>query len=283
MTIALAALLLAVAALLAFSCRYAWWRRAVDYRQPRILMYHMIRSPLRGGRFNKLRVAPAAFERQLQYLCANGWRFAFLSELGEMREERGGEREGGREEKTVVLTFDDGFRDNYAAAHPLLAKYGAKATLFLVVDRFGRDWSTAKKAHHDSGELMREDKLRDPEVAAMLDSGVWELGAHTLTHALLPSLDEAERQREIGAAKTLLEERYGTAVASFAYPCGIYGQDDVAAAAAAGYRFAVTTDAGISADPRAEALALRRIKVSGKEGPFAFALRLRTGRRGIRE
>ena len=84
-----------------------------------------------------------------------------------------------------MLTFDDGFRDNYLAAHPLLVKYGAKATLFLVVDRFDRDWSTAKKAHHDSGELLREEKLRDAELRKMLDSGLWELGAHTLTHALL--------------------------------------------------------------------------------------------------
>lgn len=270
---ALAAALLAGAALLALSCRYAWWRRAVDLSRPRILMYHMIRPPLRGGRFNKLRVAPKAFERQLDFLVAKGWRFAFLSELAEIQDE----------EKVVVLTFDDGFRDNYLAAHPLLAKYGAKATLFLVVDRFGRDWSTTKKAHHDSGELMREDKLTDAEIAAMLDSGVWELGAHTVTHALLPNLDDAERQREVEGAKTLIEERFGTSVASFAYPFGIYGAEDVATAAEAGYRFAVTTDAGISADPQAEPLALKRIKVSGKDGPFAFRLRLRTGRRGLTE
>ncbi len=275
MAIVLGVALLAGAAFLAFSCRYAWWRRTIDFSRPRILMYHMIRSQLPGGRFNKLRVAPKAFERQLQHLRADGWRFAFLSELGEFQDEG--------QEKVVVLTFDDGFRDNYLSAHPLLEKYGAKATLFLVVDRFDRDWSTTKKAHHDSGELMREDKLTDAQIAAMLDSGVWELGAHTLTHALLPSLDDAERQREVGGAKTMIEERFGTSVASFAYPFGIYGTEDVAAASEAGYRFAVTTDAGISADPQAESLALKRIKVSGKDGPFAFRLRLRTGRRGLAE
>ena len=262
-------------ALLAFylSIRYAWWRPAVADRHPRILMYHMIRERLPGGRFNKLRVPPTAFERQLRYLVEHGWRFAFLSELGEREFPA----------KTVVLTFDDGYRDNYLAAHPLLLKYGAKATLFLVVDRFDRDWSTTKKAHHASGELMREEKLDDAELRAMLDSGVWEIGAHTETHALLPSLSEADRRHEVDGAKHSIETRFDTDVVSFAYPFGIYGEVDVAAVARSGYRFAVTTDAGISTDIDAEALRLKRVKISGREGRLGFVARLRTGKRGLFE
>ena len=254
-----------------FSLRYAWWRAAVDYRRPRILMYHMIRGPLRGGRFNKLRVAPTEFERQLKWLVDNGWRFAFLSELHEVA----------GQSKTVVLTFDDGYRDNFTSAHPLLLKYGAKATLFLVVDRFDRDWSTTKKAHHDSGELMREPKLTDAEVSEMLQSGAWELGAHTLTHALLPDLTHAEKRHEIAGGKAELEATFGTNVASFAYPFGIFDNDDEALAGALGYDFAVTTDTGISPDIHAEALRLKRVKVSGKEGALGFSIRLRTGKRGL--
>ena len=261
----------AVAAAVSF--RYAWWRPAVDDRHPRILMYHMIRPRLPGGRFNKLRVAPERFEQQLRYLTENGWRFAFLSELADLA----------GTPKTVVLTFDDGYRDNYLAAHPLLAKYGAKATLFLVVDRFDRDWSTTKKAHHDSGELMREEKLGDAELRTMIDSGLWELGAHTLTHALLADLPDSERHREIVDAKADIEARFGTEVATFAYPFGIHTDDDVATVGQAGYRFAVTTDAGISTDVEAESLRLKRIKISGKEGRLGFFTRLRTGRRGLVE
>ena len=262
---------LAVVLAVLFSLRYAWWRVAVDYRRPRILMYHMIRGPLRGGRFNKLRVPAAEFERQLKWLVDNGWRFAFLSELGEVA----------GQSKTVVLTFDDGYRDNYTSAHPLLLKYGAKATLFLVMDRFDRDWSTTKKAHHDSGELMREPKLTDAEVREMLQSGAWELGAHTLTHALLPDLTDAEKREEIAGSKAELETTFGTTVASFAYPFGIFGNDDEVLTGAVGYEFAVTTDAGISADIRADALRLKRVKVSGKEGGLGFSIRLRTGKRGL--
>ena len=257
----------------AFSFRYAWWRPSVDERHPRILMYHMIRPRLPGGRFNKLRVAPERFEQQLRYLTEDGWRFAFLSELEDLR----------GTQKTVVLTFDDGYRDNYTAAHPLLAKYGAKATLFLVVDRFDRDWSTTKKPHHDSGELMHEEKLSDAELRTMLDSGHWEIGAHTLTHALLTDLSDAERRHEIADAKADIETCFDTEVDAFAYPFGIYTDDDVATVDQAGYRFAVTTDAGISTDIEAEALRLKRVKISGKEGRLGFYTRLRTGRRGLVE
>lgn len=268
MTYAALGVLAFVAAYL--SLRYAWWRPTVDYGHPRILMYHMVRQGRRGARFNKLRVAPETFERQLRYLVEHGWRFAFLSELAERPVAP----------KTVALTFDDGYRDNYLTAHPLLVKYGAKATLFLVVDRFDRDWSTTKKAHHDSGELMREEKLSDADVRAMLASGAWELGAHTLTHALLRDLDDAERQREVVDARAAIETRFDTEVTSFAYPFGIYDADDVATVARAGYRFAVTTDPGISTRIADEALTLKRIKVSGREGLFGFTLRLRSGRRG---
>ena len=99
--------------------------------------------------------------------------------------------------KTVVLTFDDGYRDNLLQAHPVLARYDAKATLYLVVDRFDRDWSAAKKAHHNTGELMREEKLSDAEIKDLLDSGLWELGAHTLTHANLLNTPEVDKRREI--------------------------------------------------------------------------------------
>ena len=258
-----------VAAVL-FSIRYAWWRPTVPERHPRILMYHMIRKPIAGARFNKLRVPPLEFERQLRWLVAHGWRFAFVSELATL----------GDASKTVVLTFDDGYRDNYLAAHPLLEKYGAKATLYLVVDRMGRDWSTARKAHHDSGEIGAEEKLADDEVRAMLASGRWELGAHTFTHPVLPNLAPDERTREITDAKNTIEEQFGVPVRSFAYPFGIYDGTDSTTVAAAGYQFAVTTQQGISTNLDADALTLRRIGVRGKEGVLGFSLRLRTGLRG---
>ncbi|MFC6670338.1 polysaccharide deacetylase family protein [Marinobacterium aestuariivivens] len=264
--------LVAAAALagLVFSHRYAWWRPAVDPKRPRILMYHMVSEHRPGAKFNKLRVRPSRFEQQIRWLQRNGWHFALMSELA--RPEK-------LPAKTVVLTFDDGFEDNYRNAHPVLKKYGARATLYLVVDRFDRDWSTAKKAHHDSGELMHEPKLSDDQVRQMLASGCWELGGHTLTHANLARLDAAGKEAEIRGGREQLEQRFGVPVPSFAYPFGIYDEQDVQLAEQAGFDNAVTTVEGIDDDIRKRRFELRRVKISGKDNRLAFRLRMRSGRR----
>ncbi|MCP8686265.1 polysaccharide deacetylase family protein [Marinobacterium sedimentorum] len=253
-----------------FSHRYAWWRPAVDNSHPRILMYHMVSEHRPRARFNKLRVPPAMFEYQVRWLKQNGWHFALMSELADP---------AALPAKTVLLTFDDGFEDNYRNAHPILQKYGACATLYLVVDRFDRDWSTSKKAHHDSGELMHEPKLSDDQVRAMLASGCWELGGHTRTHANLARLDAIGKKAEIADGREQLEQRFDAPVRSFAYPFGIYDAQDVRLTEAAGFDNAVTTVEGIDADICARRFELSRVKVSGKDSRLAFRLRMRTGRR----
>jgi peptidoglycan/xylan/chitin deacetylase (PgdA/CDA1 family) len=257
-----------------FSQRYAWWRPAIDWRRPRVLMYHMVSEPVAGAKFRGLRVSPVAFERQLQWLHERGFRFLTMSELMAA---------DAVPEKSVAITFDDGYEDNFRHALPLLQKYGAKATLYLVADRHDRDWSTYKKAHHASGELMRERKLDDAQVRALLDSGLFELGSHTLTHANLPTLDAAQREQEIAGAKLALEKTFAVPVTSFAYPFGLFGETDVAAARAAGYSNAVTTIDGIDPHPYAEPLRIRRVKISGKDNRLAFAMRMRGGKRGWRK
>ena len=78
-----------------------------------------------------------------------------------------------------------------------------------------------------------------------------------------------------------MQAQTGQAVTSFAYPFGIYGEEDVALAREAGYTTAVTTLDGIDArTPRPDPLQLKRIKVSGKDNLLAFAMRMRGGKRG---
>ena len=235
-------------------------------------MYHMVQEPRAGAKFNKLRVSPTAFDAQLRWLSERGWHFAKMSDLRNPK---------ALPDKTVVLTFDDGYSDNLENADPIMARYGACATLYLVEDRFDRDWSTSKKAHHDSGELMRESKLSDDQIRQMLQSGRWELGGHTRTHANLSVLDDAARRTEIAEALQSLGDNFGVELDSFAYPFGIYSALDVAMAGEAGFDTAVTTEEGIATDLNAQALELPRVKVSGKDNMFAFGLRMRTGRRGV--
>lgn len=253
-----------------FSYKYAWWKPAIDWKKPRVLMYHMVREHIDGAKFNKLRVKPDAFEEQISWLKSEGFHFVTMQELQE--------NWGKHPEKTVAITFDDGYLDNLENAFPILEKYQAKATIYVVVDRHDRDWSTYKKAHHNSGELAREPKLNDDQVRQLANSGLVEIGSHTLTHANLSKLDDDQCLNELVQSKLQLESMTGKPVSSFAYPFGIYFQRDVDLAKQAGYTNAVTTVEGIdSLTP--DFMQLQRIKISGKDTLFAVKLRLKLGKR----
>jgi peptidoglycan/xylan/chitin deacetylase (PgdA/CDA1 family) len=257
-----------------FSLRYAWWRPALDYRYPRILMYHMIATPRPGARFNGLRVSPQRFERQLRWLSAQGWRSFTMSELLA--------RAGTLPEKAFAITLDDGYADNLLQALPLLKKYRCKATLYLVVDRFDRDWSTQRKKYHDEGELKGEAKLSDQQVRELLESGCVELGSHSMTHANFLCIESAAVRWELEESRRELEKRFAVSVSSFAYPFGLYRPEQVELVKQAGYSSAVTTREGIENADSWQPLELRRIKISGKDSWLAFLLRMRGGRRGWR-
>ncbi|MFH4146751.1 polysaccharide deacetylase family protein, partial [Acinetobacter baumannii] len=81
---------------------------------------------------------------------------------------------------------------NLRNAYPILEKYQAKATIYVVVDHHDRDWSTYKKAHHNSGELARGPKPSDGQVRFLAKSGLVEIGSHTMTHANLDKLTDEE-------------------------------------------------------------------------------------------
>ncbi len=245
------------------------FRNTVDYRYPRILMYHMISPHRPGAQFNKLRVPPEQFERQLAWLHDQGWTFFTLQELMTLAPNF--------PEKAVALTFDDGFADNYSRALPIMKKYGAKGTLYLVIDRHNNDWSTKKKAHHDSGELMHEPKLTDDQVHAMLASGLFELGGHTWSHANLATLDASQKSHEIETARQELESRFDTQVTSFAYPFGIYTDEDPQRVRQAGYSNAVTTVEGIETRFIENCFELKRIKIGGKDSLARVIHKLRFG------
>lgn len=257
-----------------FSERYAWWGKTLDLKRARILMYHMVKEPTSGAKFNGLRVSPDLFERQIRWLSQNDWHFVTMSELVDQPPS----------DKLVAITFDDGFEDNYLNAFPVLKKYNAKATLYLVVDRHDRDWSVSKKSHHNSGELKNEPKLSDEQIREMLASGVFELGGHTTTHANLAKLNEADKYNEIAASKEHLETLFSCQLSSFAYPFGIYDQKiDPRLVKKAGFDSAVTTEDGIPLDLQESLYELPRIKISGKDGFFSFKIKIRRGKRGLRK
>lgn len=253
-----------------YSRRFAWWIPTVDYRHPRILMYHMICVPERKHKYRGLRVAPAMFARQLDWLANNGWHFVTMTQFREHYHSL--------PPKSVAITFDDGFLDNYTEALPLLKKYNACATLYLVIERHDNEWQVHHKAHHNSGEILREKKLTDLQVAEMIASGHFEIGGHTITHANLAKESLDSKHREIADGRKMLQQQFAIPVNSFAYPFGIYDDTDVSIVAEAGFQSAVTVAEGIDTKPNF--FRLKRIKISGKDQFVDFKTRLRIGIRG---
>lgn len=258
-----------------FSYRYAWWRSAVDYHYPRILMYHMIRDSIPGKKFNSLRVSPENFEIQIKYLHDNGWHSYTMEEAILQKKNL--------PPKSVVITFDDGYRDNLTNALPILKKYGFKATIYLVNDRHDRDWSGYRKAKNEGAGLKDEPKLSDDEVRELLESGLIEIGAHTLTHANLNALSIEEAQNEICASKQEVEASFTTDCSSFAYPFGLYSKRDADIVLACDYTNAVTTKVGIADLNKCDLFEIPRVTISGKDNFFTFRLKLRMGKRGIKK
>lgn len=246
------------------SYRYPWWRKAVDAKHPRILMYHMINDPAHAQPVPHLAVTPAMFERQIAHLRQTGWHFATVSELYHAPVPA----------KTVVITFDDGYRDNLTKALPVLLRHQAKATVYLIGDRT----SPLTEGGTADGNPLAP-LLTNAEARELLASNAIELGSHTLTHRNLATADEATQQHELTAGKEALERAFARAVTAFAYPFGGINADLPNLVAAAGYNSAVTTRQGISTDLAAERLQLKRIRISGRDNFANFRIRLRIGRR----
>ena len=263
-------LVLLILVLLWFSWRYAWWRPATDWSRPRVLMYHMVCHHRPGTRFNKLRVLPDEFRKQVRWLSRKGFSFLHASEL----------LSDLPPVPSVCLTFDDGYRDNLLEADRILADFGGKATLYLVTRR-EETWSSKKKEHHSDDELAAEPKLSDDEVRTLLATGRWELGGHTTTHANLSKLSTEEARREISDARSDHEERFGRIPPTFAYPFGIYQPDHCKLVEEAGYIAAVTTHPAVMSSPPGQPYEIPRVKISGKDGMLGFKLRMRGGKRGL--
>jgi len=117
--------------------------------------------------------------------------------------------------RSVAITFDDGFKNNYDIAYPVLKEYGFKATIFLVTGYCGKNnkWQ-GQPAGIPVLEIMSWD-----EVIEMACNGI-EIGAHTVNHPNLVGLTLEQAEDEILASKRDIEEHLGKSISSFAYPYG---------------------------------------------------------------
>lgn len=159
-----------------------------------VFLYHcVLETPY--GKNTDLFVLPSEFEAQVKYWSENGYTGIFASELPISK----------KFEKPIVITFDDGYSDNYEVAYPILKKYNMKATIFVSTKTVGRD-----------GHVTRS------QLKEMSNSGLISIQSHSVHHLDLSKLEEEKMKTELYKSKQLLEKAIGSEVTAFAYPYGAY-------------------------------------------------------------
>ncbi len=218
-----------------------------------VLMYHYVRTgvAVTDQMSYQLSVAPEMLDQQLSYLHDQGFQTISLSDLDESLSEG-----TPLPPKSVILTFDDGYRDFYTSAFPLLKKYNLRAVSFYIVGYSNyptyMNWDMVKEIHN---------------------SGLVDVESHTLSHFLLTKLPLDQQRKEIFDSKKTLEEILHKKVNYFAYPYGDFNQQVLSLAAEAGYKLAFGTDPGLQ-QKSSEKLSLKRITISGFDNFDKFVEKL---------
>lgn len=189
-----------------------------------ILIYHHI-GPLHATATKNLKafsVDTKMFEKHLTYLQSKGYAAISYGQLDDYL------LYGAKlPAKPVIISFDDGWENQYTYALPLLLKYGFTATFFIPTEIIGHR------------HLLSWAEIKELDRAGMV------IGSHTETHPFLNKIPDEQLKKEVMESKKILEDGLGKPVYDFAYPYGKYDDRVIQVAEAAGYRTARTTDSGI--------------------------------------
>ena len=156
-----------------------------------VLMYHAVSDDLWG--YWDLFVSPKTMEEELLYLQENGYETIWFEDLTHIEDYK----------KPVILTFDDGYEDNYTELFPLLQKYSAKATIFVIPKAIGTPH-----------------KMTAEQVYALSQSGLVSIQSHTYSHGNLSTMDEETLVFEMEASKNYLAALTGQVPYAVCYPEG---------------------------------------------------------------
>ncbi len=208
-----------------------------------VLMYHHIRvNPMpRNPVWAALNVSAEQLDQQFAYLSSHNYHTITLDELRDALDGK-----ISLPENPIVLTFDDGYRNFYDSAFPLLKKYNFKATQFVITAVAGT-----------SAYLTWE------QISIMDKSGLVTFGAHTRNHPNLPDISQARIVDEIRGSKADLEQHLGKTTYWFAYPYGSYSASIMQTVQDAGFRGAASTVYG-AVQRRNNMFLFPRIMVDGR-------------------
>lgn len=190
-----------------------------------ILYYHRVEDRLPPAKG----VSPPAFAAQMEYLRKKNYQSISFEQLGDYFIK--GQPLPSR---PVIISFDDGYLDNFTRALPILKKNGFRATIFLVSDYIGQRSEWAGCTGEDLAPLMSREQL------LILDKEGFELGGHTRRHPELTAIPPEQARREVEEGKHDLENLLQRPVRSFAYPFGTFNPEVIDLVRKAGFTTART-------------------------------------------
>jgi len=213
-----------------------------------VIQYHKIDKPGRGVLVRGGFTPPARFARQMAYLNKSGFIFYTASELIAFYRENNEFPPNG-----IAVTFDDGWKDNYTNAFPVLKQFAIKATIFIVPSCIGE---ASSKAMAD-GETERAHLTRE-EILEMSANEI-EFGSHSMNHKLLDRISPQEVKYEVEESKGHIEDLLQKPCKTFAYPGGFYSEASRQMIENAGYIAAFSTVFG--PDDTMDVYAINRIEI----------------------
>jgi len=229
-----------------------------------ILMYHMIReadSPLE----QRFACPPRRFTAHLRALRRSGYTPVPLARVADHIAGH-----SALPDKSVAVTLDDGYADNYSQAWPVLDNEGFSATVFVTVNTVGAKNHWMQSEGFPARPMLSWNQIRE------MQAGGISFGSHTLNHPRLSKIEADEARHEITDAKSALEDRLGAAVPSFAYPYGDLSNETVEMVREAGHTLACSTRPGFNR-PGSDPLLLRRIEVDGTDPAWKVLQKMRYG------
>ena len=206
----------------------------------RILCYHRVNNET----VDYITVPTEVFREQLEFLSSEGYQTVGLNDL----------LQGNTDEKSIVITFDDGYEDNYANAFPILNHFGFTATIFCIAEK-----------------VNAPGYLNLNQISEMSKKG-FIFGSHTISHPRLPNLTQEEKRREITDSKKILEEKLGIPVFFFCYPYGEFDEETVELVSEAGYHAACSNIPG--GNEKITPFLLRRTEIAASDSLYDFRKKL---------
>lgn len=204
------------------------------YEMP-VIMYHRVIKDESEKGVHGTYVTVKQFEEQIRYLKKKGYETVTFKDLLNNRYKQRFDKN----KKWIMITFDDGYKDNYENAFPILKKYKFKGIIYILDGIEYNKWDVDNSGNPEKKfALMNQNELLE-----MQKYGI-EFGGHTSTHPRLAKLPTDKVKTEIINSKSNIEKLIGKELLSFAYPYGSLNEEVKNVPQEAGYKFAVATDSG---------------------------------------